>query len=143
MATCSMRSSFRRAVTMAMAAACSLVAAVPAHTTALAGPTARHRQPAAVTNVTVKMLEYRFVLSMGKAPVRRVHVGTVVFTTINRGQLPHDFKIQALGQVSRLVLPGRRAVLKVKFTKPGRYYYLCTVGAHAQYGMHGTLTVVK
>jgi plastocyanin len=143
MATCSMRSSFRRAVTTAMAAACCLAAAVPAHTTALAGPGARDRQRPAVTRVTVRMIEYRFVLSVGKARVRKVHVGTVVFTTINRGQLPHDFKIQTLGRVSRLVLPGRRAVLTVKFTKPGRYYYLCTVGAHAQYGMHGTLTVVK
>jgi plastocyanin len=31
--------------------------------------------------------------------------------------------------------------LRVTFKKPGKYYYLCTVGAHVQYGMWGNLRV--
>jgi plastocyanin len=29
----------------------------------------------------------------------------------------------------------------VTFRKAGKYYYLCTVGAHVQYGMFGNLRV--
>lgn len=126
-----MRSCFRSAATRAAAGLC--LAAVAA---AFATPSA----PAAgtVTRVTVKMYEYRFVLSVKKVPV-----GTVVFTILNKGQLPHTFSIQRLQKVSALVQPGQRTVMRVTFRKAGKYYYLCTVGAHVQYGMYGNLTVTK
>src|SRR5436190_21616895 len=65
-----------------------------------------------VTRVTVKMYEYRFALSARKVPV-----GTVVFTIVNRGRLPHTFAIQRLQKVSQLVQPRGRTVLRVTFRK--------------------------
>lgn len=90
----------------------------------------------ATTTVTVKMTEFRFRLSVNHVPT-----GTVAFTVINKGQLPHTFAIQRLQKVTPVIQPGHRFVLKVRFTKPGKYYYLCTVGAHVQYGMWGNLRV--
>jgi plastocyanin len=90
----------------------------------------------ATTRVTVTMIEYRFRLS-----VNHVRAGTVVFTVVNKGQLTHTFAIQRLGKVTPIVLPGHRYVFRVTFRKPGTYYYLCTVGAHVQYGMFGNLRV--
>jgi len=84
------------------------------------------------------MYEYRFALS-----VRKVRAGTVIFSIINKGQLAHDFGIEKLQKTSALIQPGGHATLKVTFKKPGSYYYVCTVGAHVQYGMHGNLTVTK
>ena|SRR5437763_448288 len=91
---------------------------------------------ATLTRVTVKMTEYHFRLS-----VNHVRTGTVVFTVINKGQLPHTFSVQRLQKVTPVILPGHRAVLRVTFRKAGKYYYLCTVGAHVQYGMWGNLRV--
>jgi plastocyanin len=88
------------------------------------------------SHVTVKMTEYRFALSVKKVPT-----GPVVFTVVNSGQLPHTFEIQRLKRVTPLIQAGHRYVMRVRFAKPGKYYYLCTVGAHVQYGMFGTLTV--
>jgi plastocyanin len=95
-------------------------------------------QAARTTRVTVRMTEYHFKLS-----VNHVRKGIVVFTILNKGQLPHTFAVQKLGKVSPLVQPGGRTVMRVTFRKPGSYYYLCTVGAHVQYGMYGTLRVTK
>ena len=91
---------------------------------------------ARVQRVTVKMTEYRFRLS-----TNTVHKGTVVFTIQNKGQLPHTFAIQKLQKVSSLVQAGRTTTMRVTFRKTGKYYYLCTVGAHVQYGMFGNLRV--
>jgi plastocyanin len=93
-------------------------------------------QASTVQRVTVIMTEYHFRLS-----VNHVRVGTVVFTVVNKGQLTHTFDVQRLAQVTPIVLPGRRTVMRVTFRKPGKYYYLCTVGAHVQYGMWGYLRV--
>ena len=84
------------------------------------------------------MTEYRFALSVPK----RAH-GTVIFTVVNKGQLRTRFGIQKLQKVSPLVQGGGHTTLRVTFRKPGKYYYLCTVGAHVQYGMFGNLTVTK
>jgi plastocyanin len=88
--------------------------------------------------VTVKMVDYRFRLS-----TKTVHKGTVVFTVINRGQVPHIFEIQRLGKQTPLLQPGQRATLRVRFRKAGRYYYLCPVGNHVLYGMAGNLRVAS
>jgi plastocyanin len=108
---------------------------------AVAAPSAPARGDgthATVTRVTVKMYEYRFALSL-----RKVRAGTVIFSIVNKGQLAHDFAIEKLQKTSALIQPGGHAVLRVTFKKPGSYYYVCTVGAHVQYGMHGNLTVTK
>jgi plastocyanin len=121
-----MRSHFRSA------AACAAVAVALA-----AAPAGAPAPTANVSHVTVKMTEYRFALSVKKVPT-----GQVVFTVVNSGQLPHIFEIQRLHRLTPLMQPGRRYVMRVTFTKPGKYYYLCPVGAHVQYGMFGTLPVV-
>jgi plastocyanin len=130
-----MRLHFRRPAPMRAAlllvVAAAVAGLVPART-ASAGPTVT------VTRVTVKMYEYRFALSVPKVPV-----GTVIFTVVNKGQLAHDFEIQKLQKVSPLVQGGGHTTLRVTFRKPGTYYYLCTVGAHVQYGMFGNLRVTK
>jgi uncharacterized cupredoxin-like copper-binding protein len=92
----------------------------------------------ATTKVTVKMVDYRFRLS-----TKTVHKGTVVFTVINRGEVPHIFEIQRLSKQTPLLQPGQRATLRVRFRKAGRYYYLCPVGNHVLYGMAGYLRVAS
>src|SRR5947208_6466738 len=114
MGTFSMRSHFRSAAAGA-ALMLGLVLA-PAGTPAPA---------VKVSHVTVKMTEYRFALSVKKVPT-----GTVVFTVVNSGQLPHIFEIERLKKVTPLIQAGRRYVMRVTFAKPGKYYYLCPVGAH-------------
>jgi plastocyanin len=119
---------FRSAACAAAAGLCLAAAGVLSST----GPAA------SVQRVTVKMTEYHFRLSTSA-----VHRGTVVFTILNKGQLPHDFSIQKLQKVSALVQPGAKTTFRVTFKKAGTYYYLCTVGAHVQYGMSGNLRVKR
>lgn len=88
------------------------------------------------TKVTVTMTEFKFKLS--KASVK---VGTVVFTVVNKGKLPHDFKIA--GKKTPLLKPGKSAKLTVKFTKKGSFAYTCTVKGHAAAGMKGKLKVAS
>jgi plastocyanin len=123
-----MRSHFRSA---AFAAVMLGLVVAPSGTGAPAAPAVT------VTHVTVKMTEYHFALSVKKVPT-----GTVVFTVVNSGQIPHIFEIQKLHKQTPLMQAGRRYVMRVTFKKPGKYYYLCPVGAHVQYGMFGTLPVV-
>jgi len=82
------------------------------------------------------MTEYHFKLS-----TNTVHRGTVVFTVVNKGQIQHIFEIQKLGKLTPLMQPGQTKTLRVTFKKAGKYYYLCPVGAHVQYGMFGNLRV--
>jgi plastocyanin len=95
-------------------------------------------QPAVTTKVTVTMTEYHFRLS-----VNHVRKGTVVFTIVNKGEIPHTFSIRSLQRTSPVVQAGKRTVMRVTFRKAGKYYYLCTVGAHEQYGMFGNLRVTS
>ena len=129
MATSSKRSRFRSALCLAAAGV-----ALAAAGAALAVPA----RAATVQHVTVKMTEFRFRLSTST-----VRTGTVVFTIVNRGQIPHDFSIQKLQRVSALVQPGHTTTMRVTFKRGGTYYYLCTVGAHVQYGMSGNLHVKR
>lgn len=85
------------------------------------------------TTVTVTMKEFKFVLSK-----RSVRHGTVVFKLVNRGALPHDFKIA--GKKSKLIAAGKSGSLRVTLSK-GSKRYLCTVPGHAAAGMKGTLKV--
>jgi plastocyanin len=129
MGTSSRPGRFRRALALAAAGLC-LAAAGPV----AIGPA----RGATVQRVTVKMSEYRFRLS-----TNTVHTGTVVFTIVNKGEIPHDFSIQKLARVSPLVQSGGKTTMRVTFKKAGTYYYLCTVGAHVQYGMFGNLRVKR
>ena len=85
------------------------------------------------TTVTVTMKEFKFVLSK-----RIVPRGRVTFKLVNKGALPHDFKIA--GKKSKMVGPRKSGLLIVTLTK-GSKAYLCTVPGHAAGGMKGTLKV--
>jgi uncharacterized cupredoxin-like copper-binding protein len=118
------------------------IAAVSA-TTAVAA-----RVPTTHVNVTAgKPSEFHFTLSK-----KRLRHGRVVFKIVNRGALPHDFKVCAKparnvlattcrGKGSRRLSPGKSVSLTVIFKAKGRYEYLCTVPGHAAAGMKGTLRV--
>ena len=99
----------------------------------VAAPALGARSHASATAVTVTATEFKFKLSKLSVP----H-GTVVFTGVNKGKIPHDFKIN--GKKTALVKPGKSAKLTVTF-KAGKFKYLCTVPGHAALGMKGTLTV--
>ena len=131
MVTSSMRLRSRNSIVYAIAASVSVVALAAA-----VSPSRAPAQTRATTSVTVKMTEYHFQLSVNHVPT-----GTVAFTVINKGQLAHTFEIQRLQKVTPVIQPGHRFVLKIRFQKSGKYYYLCTVGAHVQYGMWGNLRV--
>ena len=119
---------YRFALALAALAA-GLVWALPA--------TAHHASTSAVSAVNVtagKPSEFHFTLS--KKTVAR---GTVNFLVINKGALPHDFKV--FGHKTKLLSPGQSQSLKVTFAKKGSYPFLCTVTGHAAAGMKGTFTV--
>jgi uncharacterized cupredoxin-like copper-binding protein len=68
-----------------------------------------------------------------------VQTGTVIFTVVNKGKIRHDFKIA--GKKTALLAPGKTAKLTIKFTKKGRFSYICTVPGHAAAGMRGGFTI--
>jgi uncharacterized cupredoxin-like copper-binding protein len=88
----------------------------------------------AVTNVSVTMVDEKFMLSTDTAPV-----GTVVFTITNNGDEQHDFAIN--GQTTALLNHGDTVTLTVNFTTAKDYPYLCNVGEHAIHGMQGVFHV--
>jgi uncharacterized cupredoxin-like copper-binding protein len=85
-------------------------------------------------SVTVTASEFKFKLSTAVV----ASPGAVTFTVVNKGKLPHDFKIG--GKKTALLSPGKSAKLTVTL-KAGKFPYLCTVAGHAAAGMKGTLTV--
>jgi uncharacterized cupredoxin-like copper-binding protein len=85
---------------------------------------------------TVSVMEQEFSMKLSKRALKK---GTVTFTVMNHGQLPHDFKIA--GKKSAIIAPGATGKLTVKFAKAGRYAFTCTVAGHAASGMKGSLTV--
>jgi plastocyanin len=113
--------SFVLAMLVALVALCSAPAASPDATAQQA------------TTVTVTMREFKFVLSK-----RTVPHGTVTFRLVNKGALPHDFKIA--GKKSKLIAGKRSGLFKVVLSK-GSKPYICTVPGHAAAGMKGTLRV--
>jgi uncharacterized cupredoxin-like copper-binding protein len=99
----------------------------------VAAPVAARPTAATASTVTVTMKEFKFVLSKKTVP----H-GVVTFKLVNKGKLPHDFKIG--GKKSKLVAGGKTGKLIVTLKK-GKLAYLCTVAGHAALGMKGKLTV--
>ena len=97
-----------------------------------ASPSAAAATP---TKITVTMTEFKFKLSKKTVPA----TGTVIFTVVNKGKVAHDFKIN--GKKTAKLAPGKSAKLTVKFTKKGKFAYVCTLPGHASAGMKGTLPV--
>jgi plastocyanin len=105
----------------------ALAVAVPA----LASPV--HTGRATATSVKVTSTEFKFVLSPASAKA-----GSVTFTLVNKGKVPHDFSIA--GKKTALISPGKSGKLTVTL-KAGKYPYKCTVPGHAAAGMKGTFVV--
>jgi len=112
------------------AAAVLIVAALVAGAVAPRG----HASSEATTKIKVTASEFKFVLSKKSAPK-----GRIAFTLVNKGKLPHDFKIA--GRKSKTVGPGKTTVLTVTIAAKGKRAYLCTIPGHAPAGMKGTFTV--
>jgi uncharacterized cupredoxin-like copper-binding protein len=98
-----------------------------------AAPVAARPAAATATTVTVKMTEFKFVLSKKTVP----H-GKVTFKLVNRGKLKHDFAIA--GKKSKLIAPGKSGLFTITL-RSGKLAYKCTVAGHAAAGMKGKLTV--
>jgi len=98
-----------------------------------AAPIAARPSAATVTTVTVTMKEFKFVLS--KKIVRH---GKVTFKLVNKGTIPHDFKIA--GKKSKLIKAHKTGFFTVTLSA-GKLAYKCTVAGHAAAGMKGKLTV--
>jgi uncharacterized cupredoxin-like copper-binding protein/cytochrome c2 len=91
---------------------------------------------AAPKKITVTASEFKFVLSKKTVPAG----STVVFTVVNKGKLPHDFKIA--GKKTRTLAAGKRALLTVKFPKKkAAVPFVCTLPGHSAAGMKGKLGV--
>jgi uncharacterized cupredoxin-like copper-binding protein len=101
---------------------------------ASASPAAKVVPP---TKITVTLGE--FYIKVSKLTVAKP--GTVIFTVTNKGTIQHNFVIQKLNKGSRLLNPHQKQVVTIKFTKPGSYYFLCTVPRHAEQGMAGSFIV--
>ena len=123
-------------VTLAKAGKLAYVSTAPGRPQATVRGTLTVRAVATgpTTNVTVSATEFKFDLSQQSVPA-----GTVVFVITNNGAIAHDFSIE--GSTSELIGPGQTTTLKVTFTKPGAYPYLCAIPGHAESGMKGVLTV--
>jgi uncharacterized cupredoxin-like copper-binding protein len=89
---------------------------------------------AAATTISVTAVDYKFKLS--KTSLSKP--GAVTFKITNKGQQPHDFKID--NKTSSMLQPGKSTTLKVTLKK-GSFPYLCTVPGHAALGMKGTFKV--
>jgi uncharacterized cupredoxin-like copper-binding protein len=111
-----------------------VVLAISVATAALlvALPATAKRQATTVT-VTEGIPEFAIKLS-----AKSVKAGPVTFKVVNKGNLPHDFKIA--GKKTKLISPGGSATLSVTLKK-GKAPYECAVSGHAAAGMKGVLTV--
>jgi uncharacterized cupredoxin-like copper-binding protein len=117
--------------TFTLIAACAAVL-VPGAGSALAAPS--HHAAKSATTITVTATEFKFKLSKASVPK-----GSVTFKLVNKGKVPHDFKIN--GKKTPTIAGGKTASITVKFAKAGKFPYLCTIPGHAAAGMKGSFTV--
>src|SRR5262245_20501497 len=92
--------------------------------------------PVVTTDVRVVARDFSYSLSRTTVPVGRVR-----FTVVNRGDIGHDFVIA--GKKTRVLGPGKSAVVLVTFTRAASIAYRCSVSGHAALGMKGALRVGK
>jgi mono/diheme cytochrome c family protein/uncharacterized cupredoxin-like copper-binding protein len=112
------------------------------------GPSSAAKPVKSTVNVTAGIpSELAFTLSKTSAGV-----GTVTFKVKNSGTVAHSFKVcmaaaktsatnTCIGKATKLIDPGKTAVLVVTFTKAGTYEYVCTVAGHAAGGMKGLVGI--
>jgi uncharacterized cupredoxin-like copper-binding protein len=98
---------------------------------------AAHTARAARTTATIQVKAGEMYFRLSTKSVSKP--GPVTFVVKNSGRLSHDFRID--GKQTALLAPGKTATLAVRFTKAGKYPYLCTVPGHAAAGMKGVFSV--
>lgn len=91
--------------------------------------------------VNAKLSEWKVELSQPS-----ITAGTVTFTVMNAGTVPHAFEVEGQGieQETDVIQPGSSATLKLTL-KPGNYDVYCPVGgdSHKHLGMETHLKVVS
>jgi len=107
--------------------------------TLAAVPALRTRGDPAAVNA--KLSEWKVELSQPS-----ITAGTVTFTVMNVGTVPHAFEVEGQGieQETDVIQPGSSATLKLTL-KPGNYDLYCPVGgdSHKHLGMETHLKVVS
>jgi plastocyanin len=75
-------------------------------------------------------------------PALEAKAGTVTITMRNASQVPHDVSIEGGGveRMGKIVKGGGTSTVTAEL-KPGGYTFYCSVDAHRQAGMKGTLTI--
>jgi uncharacterized cupredoxin-like copper-binding protein len=94
--------------------------------------------PVPVTVTAGKPSEFKFTLNK-KTVTKGKTALTVSFKVTNKGAISHDFRIA--GKKTKSLAKGKAQTLTVRFTKKGKYPYLCTLPGHAAGGMKGIFTV--
>jgi uncharacterized cupredoxin-like copper-binding protein len=126
-------------------ATCFVHTGVNRHINAIFSPNAVAPPAAPAASVTVlegKPTEFAITLS-----TKTVRQGTVTFHVSNVGDIPHDFFVCSApsdgtaNSCRGTGTPLGGGTLRVTFTAPGTYEYLCTVPGHAAAGSKGLLTV--
>ncbi|MEX2290526.1 MAG: hypothetical protein WD794_09400 [Mycobacteriales bacterium] len=93
------------------------------------------------SELRVGLLDYRLAVSGGT-----LRPGSVTITATNAGGTGHDLRLRQGNRVlaaTSVLAPGGSETLRVD-VQPGEPVRLdCTVGGHAEAGMHATLTVAE
>ncbi len=110
--------------------AATLVAALGA---GLASPA-----PERTFTIRVDAVDFAFKLSRRSVPAG----STVRFEVRNRGAAPHDFVVVKRKR-TRVLAPGGRQTITVRFPKAGTFRFLCSVPGHARLGMKGAIGVSR
>lgn len=126
---------------------CFVHAGVSTRINALFSPNAVPPPAAPASSVTVlEGTPTEFAITLSTKTVRQ---GTVTFHVSNVGDIPHDFFVCSVPSVGTANscrgtgTPLGGGTLRVTFTAPGTYEYLCTVPGHAAAGSKGLLTVKR
>jgi uncharacterized cupredoxin-like copper-binding protein len=105
---------------------------------AVTGPTAAATTHTSAT-VKIKVVATEYSFTFSKASAKKGT--TVVFTIKNTGAIPHNLVFTSLGRATPMIAPGTSRTLTIKFTKKGRFPYICSVPRHAEQGMAGSFLV--
>lgn len=89
--------------------------------------------------IRVDARDFAFKLSRRSVPAG----STVRFVVRNRGGTVHDFVVAKKKARTRVLEPGGRQTIAVRFPKAGTFRFLCSVPGHARLGMKGALGVSR
>lgn len=91
-----------------------------------------------VTEIKVSGSEFKF--TPDTLSVKKGDKVKIVFQ--NDGKFPHDLKIDELGVTTKVINPGQSDSVEFTVGKSGTFTMYCSVDAHRQKGMEGTVTAL-